>query len=68
VKKQSLSLKDFRIERREYEPASIFLLQAVIYSIINDEHESPSKIKPELPIELSKIIKKTLNKNPKQRY
>jgi serine/threonine protein kinase len=42
--------------------------QAVIYSIINDEPESPTKIKSEIPVELDPVIKKILNKNPQQRY
>jgi serine/threonine protein kinase/Tfp pilus assembly protein PilF len=42
--------------------------QAVIYSIMNDEPESPSNIKYEIPVELDPIIKKILNKNPQQRY
>ncbi|MCK4835623.1 MAG: protein kinase, partial [Candidatus Aminicenantes bacterium] len=42
--------------------------QAVIYSIINEDPESPLNIKPELPTEFNQIIRKTLEKNPQQRY
>jgi serine/threonine protein kinase/Tfp pilus assembly protein PilF len=42
--------------------------QAVIYSILNDEPESALNIKSDLPVELNRIIKKALEKNPQQRY
>jgi serine/threonine protein kinase len=42
--------------------------QAIVYSIINDEPESALNIKPDLPVELNRIINKFLKKNPQQRY
>jgi len=42
--------------------------QAVIYAILNDQPESVSKFKAELPAELEQIIKKTLAKDPSERY
>ncbi|MBN2365714.1 MAG: protein kinase [Calditrichaeota bacterium] len=47
--------------RGEYE-------QALVYSIINDEPESALRIKPELPVELYRILGKSLKKDPLQRY
>ncbi len=42
--------------------------QAVIYSILNEEPEYPSKINYDIPPQLEKIILKALHKDPKKRF
>ena len=42
--------------------------QAVVYSILNEEAEAPSTLRPDIPKELEKIIMKALSKDPSQRY
>jgi len=41
---------------------------AIIYSIINEDAESLSVIKPDVSQELSQIVEKALNKEPSERY
>lgn len=41
---------------------------AVIYGIINNEPRRPRELRPDLPIELERIIMRALSKNPKRRY
>ncbi|MDD1778892.1 MAG: protein kinase [Candidatus Helarchaeota archaeon] len=47
--------------RGEYE-------QAVLYAVINEEPESISKLRSDIPDELKHIIRKLLTKNPENRY
>lgn len=47
--------------RGEYEPA-------VIYSIIHEDHEAPSRIRPELPEGIDALILRALSKDPDKRY
>ena len=42
--------------------------QAVIYSILNEEPESVSKIRDEIPLKLEQILFKALNKEREKRY
>ena len=42
--------------------------QAVIYSILNEEPELITEVNKDLPASLQAIIKKTLTKNPEERY
>ncbi|MDO8549327.1 MAG: protein kinase [Ignavibacteria bacterium] len=42
--------------------------QAIIYSILNEEPESISSIRKDIPVKLEQIIQKLLNKNPNLRY
>ena len=42
--------------------------QAIIYGILNEEPEPPSKLKQDLPAGIDDIIAKTLEKNPRKRY
>ena len=42
--------------------------QAVIYSILNEEPESITGLGAEIPVELEKIVNKSLSKNPDERY
>lgn len=42
--------------------------QAVIYSILNEEPEPVSSLRADVPVELERIINKTLAKNPEERY
>ena len=42
--------------------------QAIIYSVINNEHEPVSTINPEIPIEIETIINKLLAKEKDQRF
>jgi serine/threonine protein kinase len=43
-------------------------VQAIIYSVINDEPELIQKIRDDIPQQIEKIINKTLNKNFQKRY
>ena len=47
--------------RGEYEPA-------VIYSIVHEDPEPPSRIRPELPEALDAVILRALSKDPNNRY
>jgi serine/threonine protein kinase len=42
--------------------------QAVMYSIVNEEPEQATAIRPELPLEFQRIIEKALAKSPDERY
>jgi non-specific serine/threonine protein kinase len=42
--------------------------QATVYSILNEDPEPVTKLNKEIPEELERIIGKTLQKRPKQRY
>jgi serine/threonine protein kinase/Tfp pilus assembly protein PilF len=42
--------------------------QAVIYSIMNEEPESLSTLRTDMPEELEAIVKKAMRKNPSERY
>ena len=42
--------------------------QAIIYSILNEEPESISSIRKDIPLKLEQLIQKILNKNPNLRY
>ena len=42
--------------------------QAMMYAIVNDDPEFVSKICPDVPIEVEKIIDKALNKKPEKRF
>ena len=42
--------------------------QAIIYSIMNEEPEPMTGLRIGVPIELERIVNKTLAKNPKERY
>jgi serine/threonine protein kinase/Tfp pilus assembly protein PilF len=42
--------------------------QAIMYSIINEEPEFITKIRPDIPLELDKIVDKALTKNPDKRF
>ncbi len=42
--------------------------QAIIYSIINERHDSLSDIRPSVTSDLERIVNKTLAKDPNQRY
>ena len=42
--------------------------QAVVYSILNEELELPSSIRKDIPTPLERIVIKTLDKDPKNRY
>jgi serine/threonine protein kinase/Flp pilus assembly protein TadD len=42
--------------------------QAIIYAILNEEPESASKIRNEIPLKLEQILFKTLNKEKEKRY
>jgi serine/threonine protein kinase/tetratricopeptide (TPR) repeat protein len=42
--------------------------QSVIYSILNDEPEPVTSLRTNIPVELERIIYKTLRKNPAERY
>ncbi|RME00358.1 MAG: serine/threonine protein kinase, partial [Calditrichaeota bacterium] len=42
--------------------------QAVVYSVINEEPEPPTALRSGVPMELERIILKTLAKNPDERY
>lgn len=43
-------------------------VQAVIYSILNEEPEPVSSLRADVPVELERIINKMLAKNPAERY
>jgi serine/threonine protein kinase/Tfp pilus assembly protein PilF len=42
--------------------------QAMMYSIVNEDPEFISKIRPDVPLEVEKIIDRALNKNPEKRF
>ncbi len=42
--------------------------QAMLYAVINEEPESVSKIRSDIPEELKRIVRRALAKNPKDRY
>ncbi|MGB2698544.1 MAG: protein kinase [Candidatus Zixiibacteriota bacterium] len=42
--------------------------QAVIYSILNEEPGSITSLRPDIPTEMERIVKKTLEKNADSRY
>jgi TolB-like protein/Tfp pilus assembly protein PilF len=42
--------------------------QAVVYSIINEEAEPPTALRTGVPMELERIVNKTLAKDPSKRY
>jgi TolB-like protein/Tfp pilus assembly protein PilF len=42
--------------------------QAVIYSILNEEPTEIEKLRPDVPLEIRKIVKKVLAKVPRERY
>ena len=42
--------------------------QAIIYSILNEEPESISSIRKDIPLKLEQLIQKILNKNPNLRF
>jgi non-specific serine/threonine protein kinase len=42
--------------------------QAIVYSIINEDHEPLSKHRAGLPAEMDRILAKALAKNPEERY
>jgi len=42
--------------------------QAVVYAIVNEHPEFISKIRPDVPLELEKIIERVLHKNPEKRF
>lgn len=42
--------------------------QAVIYSILNNEPQPASQVRPDLPIELEQVLNRALAKDPGQRY
>ena len=42
--------------------------QAVIYSILNEEPETVTGLRTEVPLELERIVKKCIEKNPAERY
>jgi non-specific serine/threonine protein kinase len=42
--------------------------QAIIYAILNEGHETITSLKSGIPLEIEKIIDKTLRKDPKERY
>ena len=42
--------------------------QAVVYSILNEKHESVTALRSGLPLELEMILDKVLEKDPKNRY
>jgi len=42
--------------------------QSVIYAIMNEEHEPITGLRTGVPMELERIINKTLKKNPTERY
>ncbi len=43
-------------------------VQAVMYSILNEEPEAITSINPDIPIELEQIVNKMLKKNPDESY
>ena len=45
----------------DYEPA-------IVYSILNEEPRTPTKVRPELPADLDSILAKALAKEPPDRY
>lgn len=42
--------------------------QAVIYSILNNEPQSASRLRPDLPAELEQVLNRALAKDPGERY
>ena len=42
--------------------------QAIMYSIVNEEPQPPTALRTDMPMELEKIVKKCLQKNPVNRY
>ena len=42
--------------------------QAILYAVINEEPESVSKIRSDIPDELKRIVRRALTKNPENRY
>lgn len=42
--------------------------QVIVYSIINEDPEPATALRPELPVELDRIIRKALAKRPEERY
>jgi len=42
--------------------------QAIMYSIMNEDPEPVTRVRTGVPMELERIINKTLNKDPKERY
>ena len=42
--------------------------QAMLYAVINEEPESISKLRSDIPDELRRIVRKALAKNPEKRY
>jgi serine/threonine protein kinase/Tfp pilus assembly protein PilF len=42
--------------------------QAVVYSIMNEEPKPPTSIRTRIPMELERIVNKTLAKDPNERY
>jgi serine/threonine protein kinase/Tfp pilus assembly protein PilF len=42
--------------------------QAIMYAIVNEDPEFITKIRPEVPLEVEKIIDKALHKNPEKRF
>ncbi len=42
--------------------------QAIIYSILNEAHESPRSLRTEITLEMENIIDRALNKNAEKRY
>jgi len=53
------------IGRRPFKGENI---TSLIYSIINKEPEKPSNINPQIPLLFDRIIEKSLQKNPSERY
>jgi TolB-like protein len=41
---------------------------ALLYAIVNDQPEPPAQLRPDVPVELSRIIDRLLQKDPAQRY
>ena len=42
--------------------------QAILYAVINEEPETILKIRSDIPDELQRIVRKTLEKRPENRY
>ncbi len=42
--------------------------QAIMYAIMNEDPESITSLRSGIPLELDRIVNKTLNKNPHERY
>ncbi len=42
--------------------------QALIYQVLNEEHEPVTNLQPDIPMELNQVVQKLLQKNPADRY